>query len=81
MRRPCDGRWVRRPTGYNFIKCPLETLGKDKVYRMFFIDTRQNNVLAECFLLAIGKIIFFSSPALQTFSTLNIQHVVLHVKI
>ena len=57
--------------------------------------TRQRSKFAECFSLALGKEIilpsvlfgtrqinkFFFSSDLETFSTLHVQHVVLHVKI
>ena len=70
-------------------------LAKVQLCRVFFQSTRQNNQFAECFYPALGKIIslpsvfpntwqiqnLFSSPALQTFSTIHLQHVLLHVKI
>ena len=45
---------MRRPLGappchYNFTEYPLETLGKAKICRVFFIDTRQTDIFAECF--------------------------------
>lgn len=56
-------------------------LGKFACLLFFFFLHSANKLFAKCF-LALGKeIIFFSFPNLQTFSTLHIQHVVLHVKI
>ena len=68
---------------------------KIMVCRVLFFSTRQRNTLpcaflwhtakswfAVCFFLAHGKaIINFLSSHFETFSTLHIQHVALHVKI
>ena len=49
---------------------------------VFLSGTRQIGSFAECFILTLSKLkSFFSSPGLETFSTLHIQHVVLHVRI
>ena len=53
-----------------------------ELYQVFLSGTRQIGSFAECFILALDKLKkFFSSPTLETLSTLHIQHVVLHVKI
>jgi len=56
--------------------------GKEILCRVFFCDTRQSHGLPCAFFLAHGKAIkFFLSSHFETFSTLHIQHVALHVKI
>ena len=60
-----------------FAMCFFVTHGKVS----FLWHTAKLN-FAVCFILAHGKVInFFLSSHLETFSTLHIQHVVLHVKI
>ena len=63
----CAGRAAAmwRPLGappyrYNFIECPLETLCKDKVCWVFFIDTRQTDIFTECF-FTLGKMMLLPS--------------------
>jgi len=79
---PPRAPWLTHSNGgWNFAESPLVTLGKDRLWRVFYRDTPQSYRFAECFETTLSKVIIFLSSALQTFSAQHILHVVFHVKI
>ena len=69
----------------SFAVCFFLAHDKEILCRVLFCDTRQSTrqiyYFAVCFILAHDKVIIFLSFQLETFSTLHIQYVVLHIKI
>ena len=68
---------ARQTRGYAECK---KTLGKEGGLPSVFLHSI-NNIFAECFFGTRQRNKFFFSSNLETFSTLHIQHVVLHAKI